>query len=821
MPIVAAVVVIAEAVGAAIGIELTAGAIGSAVAGAVVGEAVAEGSILATTVGGAIIGAGSGALVSAVTGGDVLEGAALGAISGGIGGAVTPLLSEAVTAVVGTGNVANGITVALASEAGGTAAGLAQGQSLGEAALGALPGAIGAGTFVGSGLSDLLSETIDGIINPEGTEFTNESTVDTNSDGKITNEDTFADRNDDGVINEADLPAENASETGNAPLSEEAQAAVDRANLNKLQLKENPTPYEIWESAKAAADKGLLTEWANTEGNADAWNRSVRSGMLQTDPAYSSDMFDELVVRNERALAVRANAPVEVAQESPYGKLFDPTQAIEIAQDPEIIGRLLAEGTAKAATIPELVAQQNADAVQAAEQTYADTLTRSDREASAARSSNYSKLLDASSRNQQIIDFYQGLDQNAMLPTEKANLAEALAAQKNIETVMAKYDPTAQPIRGEVNYASYGEAPEVVQVQEAPITSKMVDASGYDPLSGRTTYNQPVSLVSNPNAYGTIGENSFYGAPTQIASTVDMPSTGLLGQGDIAGYTAQQYQTALADPTVTQAALADPTIQAAGINVAPLTITKGPDVSVPSGTGTTVNIPTITPKAPTQTADAGTTTGLAPDETYIVSPNIIPERPKVPDIVIPPLADNTFSNIYGGTLSPLGARGLADLGALSYYKYGYNPETPFYTALTTAPTTPTTTSTPAAAQGGYFDADAYFADGGLVASPRPPVQPTVASQPTMAYTDGQGLVGSIAAPPALSPFNSMGSDAPHASPMAPAPAAAVPTMTPDAPMLATKNINASPVSAPISQNPNLGYSLGMSPLARLAGLRNV
>ena len=150
-------------------------------------------------------------------------------------------------------------------------------------------------------------------------------------------------------------------------------------------------------------------------------------------------------------------------------------------------------------------------------------------------------------------------------------------------------------------------------------------------------------------------------------------------------------------------------------------------------------------------------------------------------------------------------------GVPDYLNYGYLPETAFYTSQLA----------PKAASGGYFDADAYFADGGLVASPRPPVQPTVASQPTMAYTDGQGLVGSIAAPPALSPFNSMGSDAPHASPMAPAPAAAVPTMTPDAPMLSTKNINSSPVSAPISQNPNLGYSLGMSPLARLAGLRNV
>jgi len=122
---------------------------------------------------------------------------------------------------------------------------------------------------------------------------------------------------------------------------------------------------------------------------------------------------------------------------------------------------------------------------------------------------------------------------------------------------------------------------------------------------------------------------------------------------------------------------------------------------------------------------------------------------------------------------------------------------------------------------GYGSERAYYADGGLVSQPTPPAQPTVASQPTMAYTDGQGLVGAIASPPGLSPYDTVGSDGPHGSPMAFSPAAAAPTMTPDAPVLATHNVNASPVAAPISQNPNLGYSLGMSPLARLAGMRNV
>ena len=830
MPFVPIIAVVVEAIGTAVGVDLAAGAIGSAVAGAVVGEAVAEGSILATTVGGAILGAGSGALVSAVTGGDVLQGAALGALSGGIGGAVTPMISEAVSAAVGVGNVANGITVALASEIGGTAAGLAQGQGLGDAALGALPGALGSGLFVGSGMSAALSEMIDGVINPEGTEFTNDQTTDTNKDGKIDNKDTFQDKNNDGKIDRADLPSENAQEAGNAPLTPEMQDAIDKANLNKLQLKENPSAYEIWEAAKAAADKGLLVEWSQDPANRDAWNNSAKSGALSTDPRFEMDRLDDLIRVNNKSIETKVNAPVETAQGNSYGEidrsinLFDPAQAVAIAKDPEAIKGLLEAqrqyveaGKTSLGNVSELVAAQNADAVQAAEQTYQDTLTKSDKAATAARLTNYEKLQDAAARNQQVIDYYQGVDQKTLIPQERADLAAALKAQQNIDTVMAKYEPTIQAPKGEVNYANYGQTPEVIQTQSAPVAPKVVDASGYDPLSGRTTYNQPTSLT-NPTAYGAIGEGSFYGTPTQLASTVEMPSTGLIGKNDIAGYTAQQYQ----------AALADPTIQQAGINVAPLTTSppaRGLDISVPSGTGTTVDIPAITPnvplppKIPTQTAGAGTGTGtgLGADEAYIVSPNIIPEKPKAPDIAMAPLGGETFTNTYGGVLGPLGSRGLADMSGLGYYKYGYNPELPFYTDITTAATTPTTKTTPAAAQGGYFDADAYFAAGGLVSQPTPPMEPTVASQPTMAYTDGQGLVGAISAPPGLSPYNSVGSDGPHGSPMAFSPAAAAPTMTPDAPTLAMRNINSSPVAAPISQNPNLGYSLGMSPLSQLKG----
>jgi hypothetical protein len=111
----------------------------------------------------------------------------------------------------------------------------------------------------------------------------------------------------------------------------------------------------------------------------------------------------------------------------------------------------------------------------------------------------------------------------------------------------------------------------------------------------------------------------------------------------------------------------------------------------------------------------------------------------------------------------------------------------------------------------------FFAEGGPVTAPNPPTQTMLSPMPTMAYTDGQGSVGAVAAPPAMSGYDMVGSDAPHASPTAPAPAAAAPSFAPPPLRAATFNANAAPVAAPISQNPNMGYSLGMPPLTGLRG----
>ena len=132
------------------------------------------------------------------------------------------------------------------------------------------------------------------------------------------------------------------------------------------------------------------------------------------------------------------------------------------------------------------------------------------------------------------------------------------------------------------------------------------------------------------------------------------------------------------------------------------------------------------------------------------------------------------------------------------YRYGFGSERKYYSA-----------------KGGMFNADQYFADGGMVQPLSPPTTPLVSAQPTMAYTDGTGAVGNIAQPPGLAQSDAYGSDAPHASPMAPSVAAAVPTMQPGLATLAMPSVNASPTPSPIAQNPNVGYALGNSPLSNL------
>jgi hypothetical protein len=141
-------VIFPEAAAAAGGI---AGALGSTV----LGGAIAADTIVAEAVGGAIIGAGEGALSAVASGKDPLKGAELGAISGGVGSAVGNIVGPALTAQNALGSsgpggaLARGITKTVSGLAGNTAAGVAAGEPLSVAARGALPGALAGGLATG------------------------------------------------------------------------------------------------------------------------------------------------------------------------------------------------------------------------------------------------------------------------------------------------------------------------------------------------------------------------------------------------------------------------------------------------------------------------------------------------------------------------------------------------------------------------------------------------------------------------------------------------------------------------------------------------
>jgi hypothetical protein len=145
MPAAAIILPLAESFGlGALGV--TAGGIGAAITG------LEAETVIASTIGGAIIGAGEGALNAAISGGDIGKGALGGFVSGGVGTAVT----SGVQNILGTGQPIGG-TIGpqqptgfqsaaergLASLAGGTAGGIATGRTPEAAFRASIPGAVG------------------------------------------------------------------------------------------------------------------------------------------------------------------------------------------------------------------------------------------------------------------------------------------------------------------------------------------------------------------------------------------------------------------------------------------------------------------------------------------------------------------------------------------------------------------------------------------------------------------------------------------------------------------------------------------------------
>jgi hypothetical protein len=216
---------------------------------------------------------------------------------------------------------------------------------------------------------------------------------------------------------------------------------------------------------------------------------------------------------------------------------------------------------------------------------------------------------------------------------------------------------------------------------------------------------------------------------------------------------------------------------------------------------------------------AANATGALSDNSYNQQSTALTES--APDLTITGNPQSMSSTGYSNqNMSSTGYDNLVDLvGGRDAFNAAYGSPPPLInmgapTPLPLSSVTPTpTTPAPAPSTSRVFSPLSnpetygagpehrfYMAEGGM------------ASFPAMAYTDGQS---SIAMPPGLSPYDSAGADVLGASPMSPPPAAAAPNFTSPGPLSASMNANAGQFPSQISQNPNLGYSLGQSPLSRL------
>jgi hypothetical protein len=312
------------------------------------------------------------------------------------------------------------------------------------------------------------------------------------------------------------------------------------------------------------------------------------------------------------------------------------------------------------------------------------------------------------------------------------------------------------------------------------------------------------AIGAGPNAAG------FTSAPSQVATApalgpaVDVPSLNTVNVGPVAAAPQVSQPTAMSatstQPSYTGISAIDSKIANAIANPGQTAVNLGvgfvPGLGVANTLSGLLGGPTVggvlaglaSGTSPGEAPDTGSDMGggggsEAPRGSTTAGSSIADIGSSLPSATNPVATQEAILRKYLGPA--------ADLN-----RYGLGPERAYYSA-----------------QGGHFDAEQYFANGGLVSPMQPPSQATVPPYPTMAFTDGGGPIGSIAQPPGLTSSDAVGSDAPHASPMAPSFAASVPTVQPGLATLAMKNINAAPAPSPISQNPNVGYALGQSPLS--------
>lgn len=455
------------------------------------------------------------------------------------------------------------------------------------------------------------------------------------------------------------------------------------------------------------------------------------------------------------------------------------------------LGELFGVGSAKAGEFsPQnsgIAAVQDA-AIAAAKAGQLDSFLANNFTAAAVLSTNPANLSDLQAQNS------AALSAQAASPTGGATLgswAGSKAAERDAAQAQSTFD-LAAPAAPADPYGSLTMSPEQAKAAE---------------LSG-----QIAAIGANPaTATGFTAAPAAPSAPSQVAAApalaAESPTTSLTIGRDTQP-TAMSSTTAAA-PTYTGIDAIDSRINNAIANPGQTAINMGVGLVPGLGLANTVSGLFGGPTAGGLISGAynsGAISGGQPSETGDTGSGSNNEY-------IPP-SDLTTTGTAGLSTAPAAAAAPAtqpaqqtaiDAAVRRYlglpsdpYSYGSGAERQFY-----------------AADGGQFNAEQYFADGGIVQPLSPPTTPLVSAQPTMAFTDGAGAIGSIAQPPGLAPSDAYGFDASTASPMAPSVAAAVPSLQPGLSTLATPNVNASPTPSPIAQNPNVGYALGNSPLSNL------
>lgn len=358
-------------------------------------------------------------------------------------------------------------------------------------------------------------------------------------------------------------------------------------------------------------------------------------------------------------------------------------------------------------------------------------------------------------------------------------------------------------------YGELGPGPSSSVASAAPSTSNPFG----DLVGPSAALMQQAELVGAVPAIGA-GPNAagFTSAPSQVATApalgpaVDVPSLNTVNVGPVAAAPQVSQPTAMSatstQPSYTGISAIDSKIANAIANPGQTAINLG--VGLVPGVGIANTLSGLLGGPTVGGVLAGLASGTSPGEAPATGSDMGggggSEPPRGSTMAGSPVAD-IGSSLPSATNPVVTQEAILRryLGAgTDLNRYGFGTERTYYSA-----------------EGGYFDADQYFANGGLVSPMQPPSQPTVPPYPTMAFTDGGGPVGSIAQPPGLAASDAYGSDAPHASPMAPSIAASVPTVQSGLTTLASRNVNASPAPSPIAQNPNVGYALGQSPLTNL------